>query len=83
MTNNTNLKIAVSLLKEGKWDEAHQVVQDDESSEAAWLHGYLHKVEGDVGNAKYWYRVAGKKWREGVSLEGELVEIMESFKIFY
>ena len=42
----------------GKWDEAHKIVQDEETADAAWVHAYLHRVEGDLGNAGYWYRRA-------------------------
>ena len=72
---------ALSLLKMGDWDGAHKLVQDDDSEEAAWIHGYLHKVEGDIRNAKYWYKQAGKKWRDGISLEEELEGIVNIFKI--
>ena len=44
----------------GDWDQAHKIVQDDASAEAAWVHAYLHRVEGDLGNAGYWYRQAAK-----------------------
>lgn len=44
----------------GDWAKAHSVVQADESSAAAWVHAYLHRVEGDLGNAAYWYRRAGR-----------------------
>ena len=44
----------------GDWDKAHKIVQDDESREAAWVHAYLHRVEGDLPNASYWYRTAGQ-----------------------
>jgi hypothetical protein len=44
----------------GDWDQAHRIVQDDASREAAWVHAYLHRVEGDLGNAGYWYRQAGQ-----------------------
>ena len=44
----------------GDWDQAHRVVQDDPSREAAWVHAYLHRVEGDLSNAGYWYRQAGQ-----------------------
>jgi hypothetical protein len=44
----------------GSWDQAHRLVQDDAGSDAAWVHAYLHRVEGDLGNAGYWYRQAGK-----------------------
>ena len=44
----------------GKWDDAHKIVMDDETAEAAWVHAYLHRVEGDLGNAGYWYRRANQ-----------------------
>jgi hypothetical protein len=44
----------------GDWDAAHKLVQDEDTAEAAWVHAYLHRVEGDLGNAGYWYRQAGK-----------------------
>lgn len=44
----------------GDWDRAHKIVQDESSREAAWVHAYLHRVEGDLGNAGYWYRQAGE-----------------------
>jgi hypothetical protein len=44
----------------GRWDEAHKIVQDEETADAAWVHAYLHRVEGNLGNAGYWYRQAHK-----------------------
>ena len=44
----------------GDWDKAHKIVQDEPTREAAWVHAYLHRVEGDLGNAGYWYRQAGR-----------------------
>ncbi|MCK1346898.1 MULTISPECIES: hypothetical protein [unclassified Bradyrhizobium] len=44
----------------GDWDQAHKIVQDESGREAAWVHAYLHRVEGDLGNAGYWYRQAGQ-----------------------
>jgi len=46
----------------GDWQSAHHLVNDLSSSEAAWLHAYLHRKEGDLSNADYWYRRAGKPW---------------------
>ena len=54
----------------GGWDQAHKLVQDESTAEAAWVHAYLHRVEGDLGNAGYWYRRARKPAATG-SLEGE------------
>jgi hypothetical protein len=44
----------------GCWDEAHKIVQDEATADSAWVHAYLHRVEGDLGNASYWYRRASK-----------------------
>jgi hypothetical protein len=41
-----------------KWDEAHKIVMDEPDKECAWVHAYLHRVEGDLENARYWYRRA-------------------------
>jgi hypothetical protein len=42
----------------GDWDKAHGIVMKQESADAAWVHAYLHRVEGDLDNAGYWYRRA-------------------------
>ena len=39
----------------GDWNEAHRLAQDVETTDGAWVHAYLHRKEGDVGNAAYWY----------------------------
>jgi hypothetical protein len=44
----------------GDWDAAHKIVMNEYSKDAAWVHAYLHRVEGDLSNAGYWYRRAGK-----------------------
>jgi hypothetical protein len=44
----------------GDWDRAHGLVQDDGGGDGAWVHAHLHRQEGDLGNAAYWYRLAGK-----------------------
>ena len=51
---------ALRLLAAGEFDAAHALVQDDPSREAAWVHAHLHRVEGDLSNAGYWYRRAGR-----------------------
>ena len=43
----------------GEWDHAHQILQDEPGEDGSWVHAYLHRVEGDLGNARYWYRRAG------------------------
>ena len=52
---------AVDLALAGQWDAAHQIVQQYEDDDtAAWIHAVLHKVEGDPGNASYWYHRANQ-----------------------
>jgi hypothetical protein len=60
--------------RHGDWDAAHQVAQDIEGPDGAWIHAYLHRKEGDLANAGYWYRRANKpEARE--SLEAEWTSI--------
>jgi hypothetical protein len=51
-----------ALWYEGKnnWEQAHNIAQDVPSAEGSWVHAYLHRKEGDQGNAAYWYHRAGK-----------------------
>ena len=44
----------------GAWDEAHTLAQAEKGPAGAWVHAYLHRVEGDLRNARYWYRRSGK-----------------------
>lgn len=62
----------------GDWKKSHDIAQDIHSAEGSWIHAYLHRKEGDDGNAAYWYRRAGKpvcKW----SLEKEWDAIVAAF----
>jgi hypothetical protein len=61
--------------KKGDWDKAHRLVMDEQSAEAAWVHAYLHRVEGDLGNAGYWYRQAQKPVATG-ALDDEWAAIV-------
>jgi hypothetical protein len=54
----------------GDWDKAHRIVMKEEGTDAAWVHAYLHRVEGDLGNAGYWYRQARRPAASG-PLEAE------------
>ncbi|MBI1764632.1 MAG: hypothetical protein HYR56_24680 [Acidobacteria bacterium] len=55
----------------GDWDAAHKIVQEIDTAEAAWVHAYLHRKEGDVGNARYWYRTANQPFPAGQPLGAE------------
>jgi hypothetical protein len=54
----------------GDWDGAHRVAQDIDDQSGAWVHAYLHRKEGDLGNAAYWYQRAGQPVAKD-SLEAE------------
>jgi len=41
-----------------KWDKAHHIVMNESGRDCAWVHAYLHRLEGDLENARYWYRQA-------------------------
>ena len=58
----------------GDWNKAHQLVQHKQDKNAAWIHAYLHRKEGDSSNANYWYYHAGKI-RTSISFEKEWDEI--------
>lgn len=60
----------------GDWDRAHQIVQQDKSKDGAWVHAYLHRKEGDLGNAGYWYRRAKRDVATG-TLENEWRSIVK------
>lgn len=62
----------------GDWEKAHHIIQDLEDKNAAWIHAYLHRKEGDTWNADYWYSRAGRK-RPVVSLEQEWENIAKEF----
>lgn len=51
---------ALWFAAKGEWDTAHRLAQADKSSDGDGVHAYLHRREGDLGNAGYWYARAGK-----------------------
>ena len=51
---------ALWLDARGNWDGAHEAAQADEGGAGDWVHAYLHRKEGDAGNAAYWYGRARK-----------------------
>ncbi|WP_263384252.1 hypothetical protein [Granulicella arctica] len=56
---------ALWLANRGEWEQAHEVAQSDDNPEGAWVHAYLHRVEGDTANAGYWYRRAHRPTQSG------------------
>ena len=72
-TPPSSLSICLTALwfdAKGNWDKAHSIIDSIEEKNAYWVHAYLHRKEGDIWNADYWYSRAGKK-RPGFSLTEE------------
>ena len=61
----------------GNWQRAHESAQQDEGPAGSWVHAYLHRKEGDVSNASYWYNRAHKP-QPKISLQQEWQAITEA-----
>lgn len=61
----------------GDWDTAHALAQAEDTRDGAWVHAYLHRKEGDLSNAGYWYRRAGRPIAQG-PLDAEWRAITEA-----
>lgn len=76
MPAREDLVRAVDLALTGDWNGAHEIAQQDEvDPTSCWLHAVLHKIEGDAGNARYWYRLAGQAYEAYADPKAELVAI--------
>ena len=56
------------------------MVQNDESTLGCWAHGIVHLMEGDIGNARYWYRRAHRTFPRDYDVEREIDELMASVR---
>ena len=71
-----DLAHACELALAGQWDSAHAIVQQDESDRTScWIHAVLHKIEGDAGNARYWYGRAAQFYESYFDPRAELAAI--------
>ena len=60
-------------LEAGDWQAAHEIVQaDEDSADACWAHGIVHIMEGDLPNARYWYRRAGRAFPGDQAVQDEI-----------
>jgi hypothetical protein len=58
----------------GEWQAAHEIAQADDGAEGAWVHAWLHRIEGDLSNAGYWYRRAHRPAEQGdTAAEGRVI----------
>lgn len=72
----SELREAVKLALAGNWQAAHEIAQKYEQDEdACWLHAVVHRIEGDLSNARYWYGRCGRPLKEQLSTQDELREI--------
>ena len=69
-------KHALKLARGGQWEEAHRLVQPFSDELSCLIHAYVHRVQGDLGNAAYWYRQAGTDVPRN-SLEDEMKRLSE------
>jgi hypothetical protein len=63
----------LDLLEAGDWKRAHAIVQKESSTLSAWLHGIVHTLEGDLDNARYWYRKAKREFPGAKAVKKEIV----------
>ncbi|HEY6773836.1 MAG TPA: hypothetical protein VN019_06230 [Oxalicibacterium sp.] len=68
-------KKVLDLAKAGDWEEAHKMVQVHGDELSCQIHGYLHRVEGDLGNARYWYS-RGNSTLPGNTLDEEFARLV-------
>lgn len=61
--------------KKGNWHEAHEIAQDIHTPMGSWIHALLHLIEGDIGNAGYWYAKARKPARRPAEIDAEWATI--------
>jgi hypothetical protein len=79
--SKASLAEAVDHASSGRWKEAHDIVQQDEQGElSCWIHAVLHRQEGDLPNAQYWYARCGRRLRKAVTPEDELAEIRAALR---
>jgi len=68
----------LDLLEAGDWKAAHEIVQKESSTLAAWLHGIVHILEGDLDNARGWYRKAERDFPGADAAKAEIAEARQS-----
>ena len=68
-----DLQSALAHLRAGDWEAAHKIVQQDEDSPlSCWAHGIVHLMEGDMSNARYWYREAKRAFPREPTISEEV-----------
>jgi hypothetical protein len=71
---------ALEHLAAGEWRPAHEIVQADKSVLASWMHGIVHTLEGDLDNARYWYRKADREFPGAGAVQEEIAAARERLR---
>jgi hypothetical protein len=71
---------AVRYLRKGDWQKAHAIVQEDDTELGCWAHGIVHMMEGDMGNARYWFRRAHRVFPKDADTTAEIAALAEAVK---
>ena len=74
------LNTAIRHLQRGDWQKAHSIVQNDNTEMGCWAHGIVHMLEGDIGNARYWFRRAGRPFPRDREASAEIDALVTMLK---
>ncbi|MEO9135660.1 MAG: hypothetical protein ABI316_03550 [Casimicrobiaceae bacterium] len=74
------LTMAIRHLRRGDWQKAHAIVQNDNTEMGCWAHGIVHLLEGDLGNARYWFRRAGRPFPRERDASAEIDVLVATLK---
>lgn len=75
--DRTPHRAALDAALAGDWRRAHEIVQALDDAPACWIHAILHKIEGDAGNARYWYaRSGGRDYADFADPRDELEAVL-------
>ena len=70
--------VTLWLIKAKRWEEAHAIAQEIPSRIGSWLHALLHLIEGDIGNAGYWFARANRPVVPPVEIDAEWIRLAEA-----
>jgi hypothetical protein len=74
------LNTAIRHLQRGDFQKAHAIVQNDNTEMGCWAHGIVHMLEGDLGNARYWYRRAGRPFPRERDASAEIDALVQALR---
>ena len=78
--SSTSIAKVVQHLEAGEWQSAHSLAQKDATALGCWAHGLVHLIEGDLENAKYWYRRAHRVFPKDGDPQAEIAALAVAVK---